>query len=62
MGYLKCKSCKGYYELQREESPTDFEKCECGGDLEFYDDPHQRRESNTYSGERKRKTHPLLKF
>ncbi len=35
-GYLACDNCRGYYELQRGESPEDFcEKCECGGDLTF---------------------------
>ena len=32
-GYLKCNQCGGYYELQKGESPEDFEKCECGGEL-----------------------------
>nr|WP_319372831.1 hypothetical protein [uncultured Methanobacterium sp.] len=33
MGYLKCEKCGGYYELQKGESPNDFETCECGGKL-----------------------------
>lgn len=37
MGYLRCKSCGGCYELQEGESPADFESCNCGGELEFYD-------------------------
>lgn len=32
-GYLVCDDCGGYYELKREESPQDFEACECGGKL-----------------------------
>jgi hypothetical protein len=35
MGYLVCESCKGYYQLEPDESPDDFEDtCECGGKLE----------------------------
>lgn len=33
MGFLKCKSCGGYYKLQGEESPDDFGACRCGGSL-----------------------------
>ena len=32
-GYLFCKSCKGYYELKPGESASDFESCQCGGEL-----------------------------
>ncbi|NYB52362.1 MAG: hypothetical protein HVN35_07395 [Methanobacteriaceae archaeon] len=35
MGYLICNRCGGYYELQDDESPEDFESCRCGGQL-FY--------------------------
>lgn len=51
MGYLICKKCGGYYELQQGESPDDpqnlrfwdqenkvfysFDECECGGELEY---------------------------
>ena len=36
-GYLACSECKGYYKLKEEEHPEDFyDKCECGGRLEFY--------------------------
>lgn len=35
MGYLVCDKCKGYYKLEPDESPEDFEEeCECGGKLE----------------------------
>lgn len=34
-GYLICKKCGGYYKLQPGESPTDFDKCNCGGELEY---------------------------
>jgi hypothetical protein len=35
-GYLVCSYCRGYYELQEGESPDDFDRCECGSTLEFY--------------------------
>ncbi len=34
-GYLICEKCKGYYELEEDESLEDFESCECGGNLKF---------------------------
>lgn len=36
-GYLVCPKCYGYYQLKKNELPTDFEECECGTDLEFYE-------------------------
>lgn len=38
MGYLICKKCGGFYELEEGESPEDFSKCECGGNLEYSDE------------------------
>ena len=35
--YLICPKCHGYYPLRRNESPDDFLECECGSDLEFYE-------------------------
>lgn len=35
MGYLKCDKCGGYYELKPGESLSDFEKCQCGGKLQY---------------------------
>lgn len=36
-GYLVCNKCNGYYELQPDESPENFEeRCECGGKLEHH--------------------------
>jgi ribosomal protein L40E len=35
-GYLVCESCGGYYELQKDESPENFESCQCGGDLTYH--------------------------
>lgn len=37
-GYLICHKCYGYYPLKENESPEDFLECECGSDLEFYED------------------------
>ena len=36
-GYLVCEKCGGYYKLQPDESPDDFEQCQCGGKLEYHD-------------------------
>lgn len=36
MGYFLCEKCKGYYKLQVDESPEDFENiCACGGKLKY---------------------------
>ncbi len=34
-GYLICEDCLGYYKLEKDESPDDFESCNCGGKLKF---------------------------
>lgn len=36
-GYLFCRKCQGYYQLQDNESKDDFVSCECGWELEFYE-------------------------
>jgi hypothetical protein len=36
-GYLVCHKCYGYYPLKENELPGDFAECECGNDLEFYE-------------------------
>lgn len=36
-GYLVCDSCFGYYKLKDDEHPHDFEGCECGNPLEYYE-------------------------
>jgi hypothetical protein len=33
MPYLICQRCYGYYELGEDESPEDFDSCQCGGQL-----------------------------
>lgn len=35
MGYLHCQGCGGYYLLEDDESPQDFERCQCGGELVY---------------------------
>jgi hypothetical protein len=37
MGYLVCEKYGGYYELQKGESPANFDVCQCGGRLGYYD-------------------------
>ncbi|MGB9937518.1 MAG: TIM44-like domain-containing protein [Methanobacterium sp.] len=36
-GYLFCGDCEGYYALEEGESPEDFDVCQCGGSLTYYD-------------------------
>lgn len=33
--YVWCEECKGYYKLEEDESPQDFESCHCGGKLAY---------------------------
>lgn len=33
MGYLVCKDCGDYYELQPGETANDYDRCRCGGKL-----------------------------
>lgn len=40
-GYLFCNYCGGYYKLKKDETPLDFEKCECGNPLEFCKTHHE---------------------
>ncbi|HMK54283.1 MAG TPA: hypothetical protein VK444_05820 [Methanobacteriaceae archaeon] len=35
MGYVRCLSCGGYYQLEEGESPYEFDRCQCGGDLVY---------------------------
>jgi hypothetical protein len=35
--YLFCETCNGYYELQPGESASNFESCQCGGELKHID-------------------------
>ncbi len=43
-GYLVCKECNGYYQLQEGESASDFDYCECGGLLSYYADINEFHE------------------
>jgi hypothetical protein len=43
MGYLICEKCGGYYELQKGESLSDFDCCQCGGKLEYYEGSLQEK-------------------
>jgi hypothetical protein len=64
MGYLKCKSCGGRYDLKPGELPGQFESCSCGGELEFYDDRgHKRGYAPTYPhNNRSNRNSPLIKL
>ncbi|HHY00385.1 MAG TPA: hypothetical protein GX531_03290 [Methanothermobacter sp.] len=35
MPYLICQRCGGYYKLEEDESPDDFDTCSCGGALVY---------------------------
>lgn len=35
MPYLVCEKCRKYYELQKGESPENYESCQCGGNLRY---------------------------
>lgn len=37
--YVWCKECQGYYKLEEDESPDDFESCQCGGKLIYAEKP-----------------------
>jgi hypothetical protein len=37
MTYVICEKCGGYYELEKGESPEDFDACQCGGNLKYYE-------------------------
>ncbi|MCC7557255.1 MAG: hypothetical protein KO217_01040 [Methanobacteriaceae archaeon] len=36
-GYLVCERCNGYYKLEDGEFPEDFDKCQCGWKLKYYE-------------------------
>lgn len=36
MPFLECDTCGGYYELQDGESLDDFDVCQCGGELKYF--------------------------
>jgi hypothetical protein len=38
MNFLVCMNCDGYYQLENNEKPDDFERCQCGGILTYTND------------------------
>ncbi|HOI72226.1 MAG TPA: hypothetical protein PL055_05980 [Methanobacterium sp.] len=62
MGYLKCKSCGGRYDLQPGELPGDFESYHCAGELQFYDDSGHKRLYKPMNQHKSKGMSPLLKF
>lgn len=49
MGYLICERCEGYYKLNEGELPEDFERCQCGGKLDYVEEFEiDENESNLY--------------
>jgi hypothetical protein len=53
MGYLRCTSCDGVYELQKNESADEFQSCSCGGELEYYDYTERKRRFKPKKQEKK---------
>lgn len=50
MGYLKCDTCGGSYELENKESPDDFsDTCECGGTLTYFEGTNPVQNNNIVS-------------
>jgi len=49
MPYLICQNCGGYYRLGDDESPEDFDSCQCGGKLIY----SEYRESKPRMGRKK---------
>lgn len=37
--YVWCEKCNGYYKMEEDESPEDFESCHCGGKLVYTEKP-----------------------
>jgi hypothetical protein len=63
MGYLICEKCGGYYELQKGESLSDFDCCQCGGKLKYYEDSVQEKilDNNLLGYNHKLKTNDEIK-
>lgn len=63
MGYLICEKCGGYYELQKGESLSDFDCCQCGGKLKYYEDSVQEKifDNNPLEYNHKLKTNDEIK-
>lgn len=63
MGYLICEKCRGYYKLQKGESLSDFDCCQCGGKLKYYEDSIDEKilDNNTVGYNHKLKTSDEIK-
>ena len=57
-GYLVCDKCGGYYRLQEGESLNDFDTCQCGGNLMYYNniDTFFEEYNNIMGGNKKIRT------
>lgn len=55
-GYLICNTCSGYYKLKENESPEDFNRCECGGPLEYVENIDHIRKTGISSSTGKYKS------
>jgi len=53
MGYLICEKCGGYYKLQEGEKADNYDYCQCGGKLKYFDHItdyfHEEKESKNSS-------------
>lgn len=56
MSYVICEKCGGYYELQEGESPDDFDRCQCGGNLKYSEnmEDYVQNEKRNYKTEKSR--------
>jgi hypothetical protein len=48
MPFLVCEKCGGYYQLQKGESPDDFESCLCGGKLTYTENNPENNPKENY--------------
>lgn len=55
-GYLICNTCSGYYKLKENESPEDFNRCECGSPLEYVENIDHIRKTGISSSSSKSKS------
>lgn len=60
--YLVCERCGGCYKLAEDESPEDFERCQCGGELyyeTFNEEPDEKEAVNPEKHEDKSPSYTL---
>ena len=60
-GYLICPKCYGYYPLKENELPEDFLECECGNNLEFYENIDDFLESKGLNRVKSEISHDIFK-